>query len=195
MKNKQQMLDEGLLLADKFCAANGLQVPSMHVETGTWDFSACAYYRPTRGIVIHVPSCAHIGTAGQSWSYPGYFIDRTPYGVLQHELGHHADWVRGGEKDPRKYFSDFGSKLRSDSGEVKLTNYCPNDAEWFAEMFRLFVTNSDLLKHIRPRTHRLLTEHFEPVVTAPWHEVLKQAPERTMMQCIKRGAKMEDDWA
>ena len=63
----------------------------------------------------------------------------------------------------------------------KLTNYCPNDAEWFAEIFRLFVTNSDLLRLIKPRTYSELRKLYKPVIDDPWRLVLKDAPERTLL--------------
>lgn len=183
MNTKQSLLVEGQNLMVRFCKVNDMPLPNFTVCRGPWDFSACAYYRPTRGIVINVTKCAHIGTGGASWSFPGYFIDRTPYGVIQHELGHHADWLAGESKG--SYFSDFSVKARKESGEERITSYCPNDAEWFAEMFRVFVTNSDLLKVMRPRTYELFCKHWQPVVNLPWREVLAAAPERNVRQCEK----------
>lgn len=168
----------------EFCKTNNIPVPALTPLNERWDFSHCAYYRPSRGIVIHVPSCASIGTGGASWSFPGYFIDRTPYGVIQHELGHHVDWLKGSDKG--KYFSDFSVNVRKQSGEDKITNYCPNDAEWFAEIFRVFVTNSDLLKKLRPVTYTILCNHFSPVVSDEWSAVLYGAPARNIEQCRKR---------
>ena len=50
------------------------------------------------------------------------------------------------------YFGDYSLKLRRESGERQITSYCPNDAEWFAEIMRLFITNHALLYTIRPKT-------------------------------------------
>ena len=168
----------------QFCVVNGLTAPAVQVYDGLWGVSACAFYRAGK-ISIHPPSCASIGQGGQAWSYPGYFIDRTPYGVIQHELGHHVDRLMGEQKD--LYSSEFSVRMRVESGEDKLTNYCPNDAEWFAELFRLYVTNSDLLKYLKPRTHALLAKHWKPVIERPWREVLVNAPARNVEQCVKRG--------
>jgi Mlc titration factor MtfA (ptsG expression regulator) len=112
-------------------------------------------------------------------------IDRTSYGVVQHEQGHAVDCALGGASGDH-YFSDFSVQLRSISREDKITNYCPNDAEWFAEMFRLFVTNSDLLKNLRPRTYAIIKDFFKPVIDQPWQHVLKDAPERTIAQAAKK---------
>lgn len=185
MRTKLELLDGGMMLLKRFCFLNAIGEPAVEFYHGRWDVSACAYYRAGK-ISIHTPSCASIGAGGQAWSYPGYFIDRTPYGVLQHELGHHVDLCAGQVKGA--YFSEFSGQMRRDSGEEKLTNYCPNDAEWFAEMFRLFVTNSDLLKHIRPRTHALMVKRWKPAIERPWREVLINAPARNLAQCMKRGA-------
>lgn len=182
---KRTMFEKGLELHKEFCAANKLKPPTVVENDIAKRFGTCAFYRPHQ-ITICVNACAHIGTAAQAWSFPGYVIDRTPYGVIQHEQGHAADHGLANRGKADRYFSDFSVNLRAASGEDKLTNYCPNDAEWFAEMFRLFVTNSDLLKRVRPRTYALLREHFKPVVDAPWTRVLKGAPERTLAQAAKK---------
>lgn len=181
--NRDTLFQNGLALLQEFCEANAIPMPPVRQNIMASRMGACAYYREHE-ITIWVPACASIGYGGRAWSYPGYVIDRTPYGVLQHEIGHAAD-LRMGESR-RAYWSDFSTKLRKASGEVKLTNYCPNDAEWFAEMFRLFVTNSDLLKRVRPRTYALLKEHFKPVIDKPWRKVLKDAPERTIEMAAKK---------
>jgi hypothetical protein len=43
------------------------------------DVRCCAYYRKdtTRSASI----VRELGTVGRQWSYPGYTVDRTPYGV------------------------------------------------------------------------------------------------------------------
>lgn len=184
MRTKAELTLGGIELAEQFCRLNGLLIPAIELAPEKdWRFGVCAYYR--EGVIhLHVPSCARIGTGGASWSYPGYFVDRTPYGVIQHELGHHVDFMLGQQKG--KYWSEFGEEMRRQSGEDKLTNYCPNDAEWFAEIFRLFVTNSDLLRLLRPRVYALLKDCFTSVITIPWREVLKDAPERNIGQCLRR---------
>jgi hypothetical protein len=178
-ETKLSMLKRGIDLMERFCAANDLQVPPVvATDRRAWNFDACAYYRP---IEIHICPyrCAAIGYAGMQWSFPGHSVDRTPYGVIAHELGHHADWVRSDQKG--RYFGDFSIAMRKRCAEAPLTSYCPNDAEWFAEMFRLFVTNPDLLSHLRPRTHADLLEHFKPVFEDAWSQRLHGAPDRTIL--------------
>ena len=179
MSFKQVMLDKGKELMHEFCEANALAPPHVaaHPRERWRVASACAYYRPTL-ISICPDRCSSIGAAGMAWSYPGYKIDRTPYGVVQHELGHPVDYLRSKVKGA--YGGDFSVKLREITGEEKISGYCPNDWEWFAEIFRLYVTNSDLLRIMRPRTYAKLKDIYRPVVDAPWRVVLKSAPERTI---------------
>lgn len=162
------MFKRGEKLMKQFCAANHLPVPEITVvPRNEWKFEACAYYRPTY-IAICIEKCAAVGRAGRSWSWPGYVVDRTPFGVIQHELGHHADVCSSldqtGNPLRLRYSGDFSEAQRAASGEPALTGYAPNTAEWFAEIFRLFVTNPDLLSKVRPKTYELLTRRFTPVV-------------------------------
>ena len=187
--NKQTMAELGANVMRDFCGLNAMPAPEINtVDPAGWQFGTCAYYRPQRGIVICVPRCAAIGTAGRQWSYPGYTVDRTPYGVLQHELGHHADVLRGSHQHAdgsrmleRVYWSDFSTRVRETAGEKPITSYCPNNAEWFAEMFRVFVTNPDFLRLLRPRTHRELSAKFKPLFTDTWRDRLAMAPARTLV--------------
>lgn len=190
-ESKASMLARGVALAEEFCRVNGLVMPKVtECPPGEWPWGACAYYRPTV-IKICVPKCAAIGVAARAWSFPGYVIDRTPYGVIQHELGHHVDSSRGAHM-PGRYYSDYSAGMRAEVREPAITSYlgtdrAAEDAEWFAEMFRLFVTNPDLLRRIRPRTHaRLLADGFQPVFWDAWDVRMAGAPERTLAMCAKK---------
>ena len=179
---KPNLKSELLMLAHepmkKFCLANKLPVPEIVIHhSSNWAFKVCAYYRNDK---IHICSqrCASPGRAGRSWSWPGGPIDRTPYGVVQHETGHHVDVHMSSEKSRDRYMGDFSKAIREASKERPLTNYCPNNAEWFAEMFRLFITNPDLLRILRPATYKELQKHFCRSTTKTWKRVLEDAPER-----------------
>lgn len=178
-ERKRAMFCRGVDLLRAFCDINRMPLPAIQiVEPAQWMFGkVCAYYRPTY-ISMCVERTAHVGLCGQQWSYPGYVIDRTPYGVLAHELGHHADVTRSTARGA--YFGDYSAKMRHATGEKSLTGYCPNDAEWFAEMFRLFATNPDLLRNLRPRAWEALRADFEPAITTHWRAVLDGAPARTV---------------
>lgn len=183
-ESKQSLLERGKDLATRFCQANGIKAPEVdEVPLGDWRFSVCAYYRANE-TTICVARCAGIGFSGMQWSFPGYTVDRTPYGVVQHELGHHVDVLMSNRTGA--YFGDFSSGMRQRSGEAPITTYCPDDAEWFAEMFRVFVTNPDLLLALRPRTHAEMLERFKPVFSDTWLDRLVGAPDRTITAATRK---------
>lgn len=183
-ESKESLLVRGKALATRFCELNGIEAPVVDEVPGDeWRFSVCAYYRANT-TTICLKKCAGIGYAGQQWSYPGYTVDRTPYGVVQHELGHHVDVlmsVRTGA-----YYGDFSQDMRKRADEEPITTYCPNDGEWFAEMFRVFVTNPDLLLRLRPRTHAEMMKRLAPVFTDTWRERLDGAPDRTLLAAQRK---------
>lgn len=161
---------EQLLL--QWCTLNAVSPPEIKAWYTDVPFDACAYYRDNV-IQIWPNECARVGVSARQWSYPGYVVDRTPYGVLQHELGHHVDEAfeyRGGV---------LSTRWRRETGEEQLTNYCTNDMEWFAEIFRLFVTNPDLLRLLRPISYTRMIERWPArAETRTWPEVLMSAHPR-----------------
>lgn len=193
--NRATMMRDGVTLMVAFCHDNGLPIPSMNEHAGeAWPFRECAYYRPDRGIVVCVDRCAVIGRGGRAWSFPGYIIDRTPYGVVAHELGHHVDMELSKAKYPDaplgNYWAALSRKVQEAAGEKGITGYAAvNHAEWFAEAFRLFCTNPDLLLQIRPRTYReLRAAGLQPVIKKDWRTVLETplAPARTLAMAARR---------
>lgn len=165
MPTKDELFELGKSHISSWCAANNVEPPKVNARTGKPDFGVCAYYRDGE-IEIWVKSCAAIGLAGRSWSYPGYAVDRTPYGVLAHELGHHVDGQHGPAGGVR-------SHLWRPLDAEPLTGYCPNDNEWFAELFRLFVTNPDMFRAVRPGIADLFEKDWPVnVETRQWRDVL-----------------------
>lgn len=206
--NKQEMFDNGVELLKKFVAVNSIVQPNIHVltpESRFWHVKSCAFYRrhfvfadlPENCIAIKIQQCAAIGTGGRCWSYPGHIVDRTPYGVLQHELGHHVEemWATSQSKQSGKSFIRPASFVRGNTKEEQLTGYCANDGEWFAEMFRLLVTNPDLLSIIKPKTYSFLRSQLNLKIaeTRAWFDVLKDAPKRTFDLIVKRIEKHEKE--
>jgi hypothetical protein len=166
---KECLFNTGLRHIELWCALNDITLPAIECCTGAPDFGTCAYYR-SNTIHIWINSCATYGRAGRQWSWPGYVVDRTPYGVLAHELGHHVDkqyGLRGG----------FRSHVWRALDAKALTGYCPNDNEWFAELFRLFVTDPDLFRNLRPKIADLFfTDWPWPAELRPWQAVLADSP-------------------
>lgn len=165
---KQDLLESGIKLITQFCDLNKIQVPEVDIcDSNEPSFGTCAYYRDSV-IKIWPKKCSALGLNGRSWSYPGYTVDRTPYGVLAHELGHHVERAHG---PAGGYFSH----LWRPKDPTPLTGYCPNNNEWFAELFRLYVTNPDLLKNIRPIVHNLMTGQWIEVVNGSWIDILSDS--------------------
>lgn len=167
--SKDELFEAGKRHMRLWCALNGVEPPRVNPHTGKPDFGVCAYYRDNQ-IEIWVKSCAGIGLAGRQWSYPGYVVDRTPYGVLAHELGHHVDKQHG----PR---GGFRSHVWRPLDAKPLTGYAPNDNEWFAELFRLFATNPDLFSAVRPRiAGQFFGEWPKRAEHRLWRDVLEKSP-------------------
>ena len=196
---KDNLYKAGLGLLETFCLSNEIEMPKVvrlnHLDRA-YRISSCAFYRPFT-ISIMVEKCAHVGRAGRAWSWPGYAIDRTPYGVLAHELGHHVDTLRTGEVSRANIRERLFSRIIWEaSKEPPLTGYLGTDKEeitffmeWFAEMFRLYVTNPNLLMLLRPRTWEALRANgVKAVIGRPWQNVLEGflAPERIIEQARKK---------
>jgi hypothetical protein len=189
---KDELFKLGQQLVKRFCHLNGMPQPLLKGKPpkslNKWQ--ATGLYDPSDGGIIYVDvtACATLGTSGASWSWPGYVIDRTPYGVHCHELGHHMDscWSASPYRPTLGWQGGLSPRIYDESKEPPITTYAPNKAEWFAECFRLFCTNPSLLKHIRPRTYALIRQRFKPVDYKPWRTVLAEAPGRTIQQAEKK---------
>lgn len=190
-RDKIRLAELGRERVREFCEANSLPVPEVVVVPREgWRIGSCAYYRHHTGIRICITECAWPATEAQArnWNWPGSVTDREPYGVICHELGHHADYCVGTQKG--SYGSEYSSEVWKRTKEPKITSYCPNDGEWFAEMFRVFVTNPGLLRDIRPKTYAVLTEQFKPVGSMNWRECLGgNAPPRIVRTLMNKGAR------
>lgn len=194
------MFTEGIALAERFCSFNAIPMPTverLNASQRNYHIGTCAYYRPTT-IHVMVEKCANRGFGGRAWSWPGYAIDRTPYGVIQHELAHHVDELRTGEGVTRENLLArlFSKQIHDQSGEPPLTGYLGTDKqtvtffmEWFAENFRLFVTNPDLSNALRPKFYAaLVASGIKPVINFAWDFTLRgnDAPDRIVEQARKK---------
>jgi hypothetical protein len=167
--SKRQLFVLGQLAIERWCDANNVPRPRVEESGDPTMFGTCAYYRDNV-IYIAVDACAAVGMAGRAWSYPGYVVDRTPFGVLAHELGHHVERAHGAAG------GIFASRWRQETNEAPITSYAPNVNEWFAEIFRLFVTNPNLLEQLRPGMFvRLLARWPQRIEPRTWSHVLAGA--------------------
>lgn len=191
-----------------FCELNHLPLPKITVvDRKDWMFDACAYYRPDTeaerkwmgkasrpdigtGIRICLDKCAAPCGPERSrqWSWPGSTTDRTAYGVLAHELGHHVDWCAGERKG--RYYSEYGESVMQASGEPPITSYAPDPSEWFSEMMRVYITNPALLSRVRPVTYDLLSERWKPAGGSDWlKELGSDVPDRVVRALENKRAK------
>lgn len=168
-KTKQLIVD--------FADTNSIELPKLQLPSKNDRIcryvNTCGFYR--NHIVTVAPElCAR---PNPMYSWPSYISDRTIYGVIPHEFGHYID-------DLKSKKSLYSSHVYSKSREKAITSYAPNTQEWFAEMFRLFLTNPDLLKLIRPKTYEILSDDFQVVESRKFKSVLKEfdAPERVYVR-------------
>lgn len=208
-RSRAGLVEAGVARAAAFCKLNGIPMPAVHVvQPGNWDVGACAYYRPDTpavrkwicrlaasgqgpGINICPELCGR--PCGEhdvrNWSFPASVIDRTCYGVVLHELGHHLDWLAGGRKG--SYWSDWCERVKDAAGEPPLTNYAAeNPAEYLAEAARLYVTNPPLLRALRPRTFAEIARRYRTFGdgTGDWRAAMHGPPERVVRSLINKGA-------
>ncbi len=142
------------------------------------------------GISINVQECGWPASdRGRNWSWPGNAVDRTPFGVVCHELFHHVDWLTGSCKG--SYFSEWCEEVKAAAGEPGLTTYADeNPAEYLAESGRLFVTNPALLEQLRPKTFAAIAVKYKPLPGPGWLGRLGlNVPTRVVKALRNKGAR------
>lgn len=167
MTDKQLLLVEtGLAVISDFAKVNGIKMPKINIIDKPKRANYCGVYHGNKkSIDVLVKRCANLAKVpGFSWSHPGYFVDRTPFGVICHEFGHHVDNMLNRMKGMPKY-----------KGE-KVSGYEPNACERFAESMKLFLSNPDLLKKTCPKRYEFLTKKLGlvPCIEGTWKEVFEK---------------------
>lgn len=184
--DKKSNFDECLDELTVYARALGVEMPE--VTVGPFDdayneWSARGmYFLREKKINIDLKRCkVATKVPGFAWSYTGYKADMTPAGVLAHEFGHYIDDVK---KITRIHRCVIG-ELHDDEGCV--SSYCPNPSEWFAETFRLFFLNHDLLigSHFRTQCFMLDTLEFPYPRSEGWHDIMINAHPRFISACEK----------
>jgi len=168
--SRSGLLAAGTAHIKRWCGLNDVVMPHIVTYDGNEPtFGTCAYYR--NGVInIWPEACAAVGRAGRMWSWPGYVVDRTPYGVLAHELAHHVDKAHGPRGGIR------AASWHRETGEAAITTYAPDVNEWFAESCRLYVTNPSLLCRLRPKMYDKLAAEWRMLAECrDWKQVLEGA--------------------
>ena len=148
---------EALDILKKFCELNDIPLPKIEFDINKKGGYCGEYFYKTKAIKIYPNACARPAiNPVRSWSFPGYFVDRTIFGVICHEFGHYVHHYLG---SPR--IGKFG---------LQITSYEPNVDERFAETMKVFLTNPDLLKRYNPERYNYLTVKLglKPVYTSDW---------------------------
>lgn len=180
MKNplftKRILAERGLVLARQMAAVNDLPFVDLRINFDKPKLrTGCGLYTNDK-IQVDVESCARVSPF--PYSYPGNFTDRTPYGVIPHELGHHWHFNSGVK------LSEWKGAVE---GEPPVTSYgYTNYFEDIAEAFRLFTTNPTLLEFLWPLRYTFLLSHLAPVENRHWKDILHAQPRR--IQAIEKRA-------
>lgn len=202
---KFQMFDAGKILVAKLCTEFKLpRINHYVIGDRLWMFDECSYYIPTAehsrrifkrkfddgpATFICIPKTKAVATnddhSHSNW--PGSFTDMTPYGVCLHELGHHVDYhlsLRDGFK-VGQYFGGFSTMVRHTAQEKSITGFSSSSADWFAEMFRVYATNPNLLRKLRPKTFEVLLKYF-PTSESNWKSRLLGNPPPRIIKMINQ---------
>lgn len=195
--SKLELYEQGVRLAQSFLAANKLVQPNFHTyddaplsygnhlatfkRTAPLQGKATGWY-DNRNIFVNLKACAwpREAPAFQSWSYPGYKIDRTPVGVVAHETGHHVDFElrKKGIFTPELQMEWRKMTTRKRKDCKRVTGYEPIPVESFAESMRLFILNPHLLEKGILERYEFLTLklNLKPSETRNFDAVLNNHP-------------------
>lgn len=161
---KQDLFDAGLKRSFELLDQSNVKRP--RVVSTTLRRNSGVYYRDHGGkVLVDLRKCSSLTTnpGGYRWSFPGYKIDRTPYGVVAHEIGHHVDAI----------FGYPSRRLPRGWNHKRISGYEPNDAESFGETMKLFITNPDMLRSGAPVRYNYVTSlGLRAIDETPWHDVL-----------------------
>lgn len=169
---KDELAEKSVKHIQDFLKKNGLPVPEfvMHEYPDAKNkFQKTGHYSRKEGkVYLNAANTRNpvMKPGGMQWSYPGYKVDKTPLGVLAHEIGHHIDHTKQFDTDSFPY-----------KGE-KVTGYEPTVHEAIAESLRLFMLNPDLLRTIAPKRYQYFIDNgLKPTVRGSWKDVLHGAPQ------------------
>lgn len=141
---KEDLFQDGLKLVLDILDLNRIPVPFIGKRTLN---SAGLYNRGK--CYVDVESCAKINP---KFSYPNFSTNKTPQGVICHEIGH--------------YLTDACRIKVAELKKIKeppITGYAPNIYEKLAEFLRVFITNPELLREARPKSYGFICKYIKPL--------------------------------
>lgn len=163
--NKLELAEIGIKYVKEFCDLNKISYPKFVIDKNTFQEDCCGGYG-NKTIYVYIKACSNeFDIPGYGWSHRHYFVDREPCGVIAHEFGH--------------YIHDImtNKELVLPSENVLITNYeIVNHHERFAETFKLFLLNPNLLKEFAPQRYKVLIEKLKlkPIFTETWMELMEK---------------------
>lgn len=168
--DKATLYGYGVQFGSNFLDVNRIEKPRFTARTLVRAGQAhgsygCGHYVHSSGpngtVIVDPDACATPAEGiAMRWSFPGYKIDRTPVGVVAHEVGHHVDHMLG---YPSRT-AEWRSAMRGD----KVSSYEPNASEAFAESMRILITNFFFLGAVAPKRFMFLT-HEQGLHLVPRH--------------------------
>ena len=184
---KLHLFSESVIHCTDFLIHNHLPVPEYKLVDDFIEddlYYACGCYKDkTKTVYVCLKKTGSLGKAGRQWSWPGYKIDRTPYGVVAHEVGHHVDFTFIRSKQFNKEQRNEATRVFTIKKE-KVSGYEPVPHEAFAESMRIFITNPDLLMLCCPNRYDYIVNvlKLKPNIDKNWKQVLidNNAPARTI---------------
>jgi len=152
-------------LSQDFCINNDIPVPEYKIQSldSTGLYIPATHTKKAQILVnIDVTANPVENPSHMRWSHPGWKTDRTPFGVVLHETGHHIEKITR-QKGLWKAYNWTVISLRG----KKVSGYEPDDSEAFAETMRLFIGNPDLLRRAIPERYNYLCQvlGLQPIVS------------------------------
>lgn len=174
-QHKDECEQYGRDIISRFCKLNKIDQPI--ITNKKCDPRYYGFYSyGSNEIVYDKKQCrVSVNVPGFQWAYTGYKADVTVAGILSHEMGHYVDDYFG---YPSQRIKRFVRKEKS------VSSYEPDGCEIFAEAFRLFLLNPNLLQLACPRRYEFLTEkccrNLIPFFETSWDVNLRNAHPRIL---------------
>jgi len=208
--NQSDAIKETQELVAEFCRVNTIPEPLILESNRSARWVRFGFYKASNhagrgdnwhGALYYNPrKCRKpVKTPGFAWTYTGYKADLTAPGVIAHEMGHHV-WECQCRSTNGRHCKSLEAQLAAawqneTQGEKPTTSYGATRVEEdFAESFKLFLLNPDLLDRGATLRHSFFVDQLklQPVVHWTFDEVLALAHPRLIAAAARwAGCDME----